>query len=290
MNELPIRRPTPTVSVVMPVYNGGPFLRQSLDSILAQTYPDFEVIVVDDGSTDETPQILASYGSRIRTYHKPNGGGASAINYGIGQGHGEWIAWLSADDLWEPTNLERQVATIMENPFIGLLYTDFATIDAGGKVLSRVHLPPPPTRRARVVALMRRCFINGCASLIHRDVFAHVGLFDEADRLTYDYDMWLRIIPNFEIRYLPEVLAYYRVHPGQLSRREEILNRARRRVRSRAIRRLDSGLALRSSLLLAKDVAAVLPWKLKPRGGGQSLSRVATGLVDGFRALVNPSG
>src|SRR5207245_292092 len=114
MNELPIRRPTPTVSVVMPVSNGGPFLRQSPDSI-------------------------------------------------------------------------------MEEPFIGLLYTDFATIDAGGKVLSRVHLPPPPTRRARVVALMRRCFINGCASLIHRDVFAHLGLFDEADRLTYDYDMWLRI-------------------------------------------------------------------------------------------------
>jgi len=273
----------------MPVYNGSPFLRQSLDSILAQTYADFEVIVVDDGSTDNTPEILASYGPRIRAFRKPNGGGASAINFGIGQAHGDWIAWLSADDLWEPTNLERQAATIAEDPFIGLLYTDFATIDAEGNVISRVHLPPPPTRPARVVALMRRCFINGCASLIHRDVFAHVGLFDEADRLTYDYDMWLRIIPNFEIRYLPEVLAYYRVHPGQLSRREEILDRARRRVRSRAIRRLDSGLALRSSLLLAKDVAAVLPWKLKPLGGGQSLSRVATGLVDGFRALVNPS-
>src|SRR3989442_14040851 len=125
------------------------------------------------------------------------------------------MAGLSADDLGEPTNRERQVATIKEDPFIGLLYTDFATIDAGGKVLSRVHLPPPPTRRARVVALMRRCFINGCASLIHRDVFAHVRLFDEADWLTYDYDMWLRIMPAFEIRHLPDIHAHNRVPQGQ---------------------------------------------------------------------------
>src|SRR5256885_13277506 len=139
MNELPIRRTTPTVSVVMPVYNGGPFLRQSLDSILAQSYPDFEVIVVDDGSTDDTPQILASYGSRIRTYRKPNGGGASAINYGIGQAHGEWIAWLSADDLWEPTNLERQVAAIMEEPFLRLPFPGLPTIHSGGEGLPPVH-------------------------------------------------------------------------------------------------------------------------------------------------------
>jgi glycosyltransferase involved in cell wall biosynthesis len=273
----------------MPVYNGSPFLRQSLDSILAQTYADFEVIVVDDGSTDNTPEILASYGPRIRTFRKPNGGGASAINFGIGQAHGDWIAWLSADDLWEPTNLERQAATIAEDPFIGLLYTDFATIDAEGNVISRVHLPPPPTRPARVVAIMRRCFINGCASLIHRDVFTDVGLFDEADRVAYDYDMWLRIVPRFEIRYLPETLAYYRVHSGQLSRRWEVMDRARRRVRSRAIRRLESGLALRSAFFLAKDFVSILPWKLKPSGGGYWLSRVALGLADGFRAFVNPA-
>lgn len=277
------------VSVVMPVYNGSRFLRESLDSILAQTYARFEVIVVDDGSTDDTPEILASYGPRIRAFHKPNGGGASAINLGIRQARGDWIAWLSADDLWEPTNLERQVGVIEERPFIGLLYSDFATIDAAGNVTSRVHLPPPPTRPARVVALMRRCFINGCASLIHRDVFADVGLFDEADRVAYDYDMWLRIIPRFEIRYLPETLAYYRVHSGQLSRRWEVMDRARRRVRSRAIRRLESGLAFRSAFFLAKDLAAILPWKLKPSGGGYSLSRVALGLADGFRAFVNPA-
>jgi glycosyltransferase involved in cell wall biosynthesis len=277
------------VSVVMPVYNGSRFLRESLDSILAQTYKRLEVIVVDDGSTDDTPEILASYGPRIRVFHKPNGGGASAINLGIRQARGDWIAWLSADDLWEPTNLERQVTAIDEDPFIGLLYSDFATIDTAGKVMSHVHLPPPPTRPARVVALMRRCFINGCASLIHRDVFADVGLFDEGDRVAYDYDMWLRIVPRFEIRYLPEALAYYRVHSGQLSRRWEVMDRARRRVRSRAIRRLESGLALRSAFFLAKDLAAILPWKLKPSGGGYSLSRVAMGLADGFRAFVNPA-
>lgn len=289
MNEPLVRGPSPKVSVVIPVYNGGPFLRESLDSILAQTYSDFETIVVDDGSTDDTPQILASYGPWIRAFRKPNGGGASAINLGIGRARGEWIAWLSADDLWEPTNLERKMATIEEDPFIGLLYSDFATIDAAGNIMSRIHIPPPPTRPALVVALMRRCFINGCALLIHRDVFADVGLFDEADRVAYDYDMWLRIVPRFEIRYLPETLAYYRLHPGQLSRRWEIMDRARRRVRSRAIRRLDSGLALRSAFFLAKDVAVILPWKLKPSGGGYSLSRFAMGLADGLRAFVNPT-
>src|SRR5438094_950378 len=106
-------------------------MRPAADSskkILAQTYSDFETIVVDDGSTDDTPQILASYGPGIRAFRKPNGGGASAINLGIGRARGEWIAWLSADDLWEPTNLERKMATIEEDPFIGLLYSDFATI------------------------------------------------------------------------------------------------------------------------------------------------------------------
>src|SRR5947209_20251269 len=122
MNELPIRRPTPTVSVVMPVYNGDPFLRQSLDSILAQSYPDFEVIVVDDGSTDDTPQILASYGSRIRTYRKPNGGGASAINYLTGLAHGEWVASLSADALREPPTRDGQAAPATQGQAIGPSY------------------------------------------------------------------------------------------------------------------------------------------------------------------------
>lgn len=280
---------SPRVSVVIPVYNGMAYLRETLESVFAQTCPDFELIVVDDGSTDDTPRIIASYGSRIRSFRQPNGGGASAINLGIRQARGEWIAWLSADDLWSPTKLEEQVGAIDARPFIGLLYSDFVTIGATGNVLSRVHLPPPPSRRGCVVELMRRCFINGCASLIHREVFARIGLFDEKDRITYDYDMWLRLAPHFDIRYLPEVLASYRVHPGQLSRREEAMDHARRRVRARALRSVETGLALRGFVLHMMDEAAVLPWKLRPGGGGQSPRRVASGLVDGLRVLVNPS-
>src|SRR5712692_1331271 len=106
----------PEVSAIIPVYNQERYLREAIDSVLAQTYHDFELLVVDDGSTDATPETIASYGPGIRAFRKTNGGGASALNLGIRQARGGWIGWLSSDDIWEPSKLARQMAALREMP------------------------------------------------------------------------------------------------------------------------------------------------------------------------------
>src|SRR5437867_7033177 len=145
----------PKVSVVIPVYNQGGYLREALDSVIAQTYRETEIIVVDDGSTDNTPSVMASYGDRIIGLHKANGGGASAINLGTKIARGKWIAWLSADDLWEPNKLSRQLQVVETKPSVALVYTDYCWIDPEGRTTGRRHTHQPGSRRR---ALLRLAF------------------------------------------------------------------------------------------------------------------------------------
>lgn len=278
----------PLVSAIIPVYNQERYLGSAIDSVLGQTFRDFELIVVDDGSTDRTPEVIASYGSRVRAFRKPNGGGASALNLGIREARGEWIAWLSSDDLWEPTKLERQVAAIRGNPSAALLYTDVLQIDAEGHALGRQHFPCPADPRERAILMVRRCFINGSSTLIRGDVFTAVGLFDEADRLTPDYDMWLRVVGRYEVVHIPEPLIRYRIHPGQTSANVHAMQRSGRRVAGRALRRMGPGLGAWGALLRLKDEVAVFPWRVQRKGGNQSISGALEVFADTFKALANP--
>src|SRR3990170_7611608 len=113
------------VTVVIPAYNMASFLPEAIESVLSQTYHDFELLIVDDGSTDETPRILAGFGDRIRVVRQENRGGAAALNTGIRSAQGDWIAWLSAYDAWEPTKLESQIRALARKPDAGLIYTDY---------------------------------------------------------------------------------------------------------------------------------------------------------------------
>jgi glycosyltransferase involved in cell wall biosynthesis len=281
--------PTPRVSAVIPVYNQQePFLREAIESVLAQTDRDFELIVVDDGSTNATPDVIASYGNRLRGFRKPNGGVSSALNLAIRESRGEWIAWLSSDDLWEPNKLARQLGGLREKPSVGLVYSDALLIDSDGRVVGRRSFPPPPTKRRRLMSLVRGCYVNGCSTLVRREVFDDVGPFDERDRLTPDYDMWLRIAERYEFLHIPEPLVRYRVHPGQTSVRREAVERAGRRVAFRAILRMDRAWGAFATALRLKDQIASLPWQAKRTGGGFSLANRLAALMDFARLIVNP--
>lgn len=272
------------VSVIIPVYNQERYLPAAIDSVLAQTFRDYELIVVDDGSTDGTPAIIRSYGARLRSVRKPNGGCASALNRGIQEARGEWIAWLSSDDLWEPDKLRRQVEVIGERPEVGLVFTDDLRIDSEGDVVGELRTSCPRTRLGRQLRMVRGCYINGCTTLIRREVFEVVGLFDEEDRFALDYDLWFRIVREVEITHIPEPLVRYRIHPGQTSSNRTAMRTAGRRVLIRGLRRMGAWWGAVGVALHLLDQGAQIPWRAKnlTDGGDSStlgLLRDAAGIL-----------
>lgn len=207
----------PKVSIVIPVFNGWNYLREAIESALAQTYRNKEVIVVNDGSEDggKTAEIARSYENRIIYFEKPNGGVASALNFGIGVMAGEYFSWLSHDDAYHPVKLERQVEFLRK---LGkkkvVLYGDFEIIDGQSKHVALHHLD-----RKIVESPLRAILsasIHGCSTLVPRAVFEQVGLFNERLRTVQDNDMWMRVhLAGFDFVHMPEVLIKSRVHPEQ---------------------------------------------------------------------------
>ncbi|HEY5997358.1 MAG TPA: glycosyltransferase, partial [Candidatus Deferrimicrobiaceae bacterium] len=186
----------PLVSIVIPVYNGADFLREAIDSALAQTYPDVEVVVVDDGSNDggETEAIARSCGERIRYIRKPNGGVASALNSGIREMRGKYFCWLSHDDVFLPRKVALQVARMEAEGGDVVLYSDYEIIDGAGRPRGGFRageLPPVPFRRALVADMP----VNGCTVMAPKRLLERAGLFDERLRTTQDVDLWFRMAP-----------------------------------------------------------------------------------------------
>lgn len=204
----------PLISVVIPVYNGANYLREAIDSALAQSYPRVEVVVVDDGSQDGTGAIIASYGARISAVRQANGGVASALNTGIRRAQGELVAWLSHDDIFLPDKLARQAQFMAEHPGVGLCYTDFEIIDAAGERRATVRTPWYPAR-ALANAFLRDMHINGSTVLLRKTCFEQAGGFDERLAHTQDLEMWLRMAEHAEFGHVAEVLIQSRSHPGQ---------------------------------------------------------------------------
>lgn len=202
------------VSVIIPVYNGTNYLREAIDSVLAQTYTHYEILVVDDGSTDRTWEVIQSYGTRVRGIRKENGGVASALNCGIREAEGKYIAWLSHDDLFLPEKLGHQIKFLETFKESKACYTDYHVIDLGGNPLSEVTTPwYPPTQVLRV--LFGDMYINGSTMLIERVCFDHVGLFSEELKYVQDVEMWMRLSRRFNIGRLPEKQIKQRSHPAQ---------------------------------------------------------------------------
>ena len=206
----------PLVSAVIPVYNGSNYLREAIDSVLNQTYPNIEILVIDDGSTDNTWDIIQSYGDKVRGFRKENGGVSSALNMGIKNMRGEWFAWLSHDDLWLPENIERKIEFILKNPGGGIYYGGYSYINPKHENLYGSNGCWYPRGEDLQKMLRSGNYIHGITALVHRKCFQKVGLFDEHLRCTQDYEMWFRIAKEYSTYLLPTRLAQTRIHPEQV--------------------------------------------------------------------------
>lgn len=216
----------PLASVIIPTFNRAVFLREAIDSVLAQTEKNFELIVVDDGSNDATRAVAESYGARLRYFFQANAGASAARNTGIKNARGQFITFLDSDDLWQPKKLARQIAWMQAHLEIMLCYTDEIWIRRGVRVnQKKIHAKAG----GWIYPLcLPRCIISPSSVLMRREFFEAVGVFDEQLPICEDYDLWLRAASRFEVGFLAAPLIVKRGgHLDQLSHREFGIDRYR---------------------------------------------------------------
>jgi glycosyltransferase involved in cell wall biosynthesis len=210
----------PRVSVIIPTYNDATYLPVAIESVLAQSCQDFELIVIDDGSTDNTRTVLQSYLARIRYIYQENQGESVARNQGIRLAQGEYVAFLDSDDVWLPAKLARQVEIMAAHPQGVLLYTDSYLTDAAGKEIGYLGCGTPGS--AAMVRDMARDLVidnvvmSASTVMVRRAALAGLELFDAAIQWGEDWDLWIRLALRGPMVYLPEPLACYRMRkPGR---------------------------------------------------------------------------
>ncbi len=212
--------PTPTVSIVMAAKNYARFLPMAVESVLAQTFTDWELLIIDDGSSDNTPAVVRPYlvHKRIRYFRSDKLGQSRAKNLGLRLSRGEFIAYLDADDAWSPTKLEKQLAVFREQPEVGVVFCRRSLIDEQSRPLPMKPVPPPP--RGRVLDRMFvQNFVCFSSVVVRRIVFSHVGAFDSQWDLAIDFDLWLRVSKHHGFDFVDEELVQYRTGHGNLSKK-----------------------------------------------------------------------
>ncbi|MDW8322980.1 MAG: glycosyltransferase [Burkholderiales bacterium] len=199
------------VSVVMPCHNAAAYVAQAIESVLAQTWPQVELVVVDDGSTDASPQVMQRYAERIRIVHQANTGAAAARNRGIALASGRYLAFLDADDYWHPRFLERMVGALRASAAV-LAYCGWFIVEADGRERPP-FIPPDYENERKLEHLLRNASlwpIHGM--LTYRQAVIEAGMFDPRWPVCEDYDLWLRLAGEQPIVRVPEALAFYRWH------------------------------------------------------------------------------
>lgn len=211
----------PKVSVVIPAYNAIAYLPETIESVLKQTFTDFEVLIVNDGSSDNIVEWAAGVkDSRVRLISQANQGVSAARNTGIAQAQGEYIAFLDADDLWEPTKLEKQVCRLDDNPAIGLVYTWTALIDPAGKLTGTVFCYEAEGNVWETI-LVHDIVCNGSSAMVRRSCFEVAGVFDPNLSSAADFDMWTRIAAHYPFAVVKELLVHYRKAPNTMSKNRQ---------------------------------------------------------------------
>lgn len=223
----------PRVSVVIPAYNAQRFIRETLDSVLAQTYRDFEVVVVDDGSKDRTREIVLSYGDAVRCITQANAGPSAARNRGIREARGELIAFADSDDLWLPEKLAEQAPLFDGEGRVGLVYCRAQRIGSDGQPLPTPDSPKPVGRVFLDFLLRNHCPTS--AAVVRRECFERCGFFPEDMVWAEDWHLWLRIARHYEFAAVERVLVRHRVHAGALTRQLASAYRGARSVLERAL-------------------------------------------------------
>ncbi len=269
----------PLVSAVIPTYNYGRFVVEAVESALAQTYTPLEVIVVDDGSTDNTRERLAGYGDRIRYVYQPNQGLSAARNTGVREAGGEWVAFLDSDDVWYPRRVELQMAYATRHPAAGLIAADsFSDSARQWPAFDPENLTAVPITLRQI--LVRSRFGPG-GVLARRVCFDTVGGFDTTLRSAEDRDMWLRIVARYPVVKLAAPLWWYRLHAGSMSSAAERMEQNELRVIRRMLDSVDGRkegrLLRRKSLGYTYKSAAVR--YLMDGNAGQALKRLAASVA-----------
>ena len=218
----------PEVSVIMPVYNGEKFLAEAIESVLSQSFQDFELICVNDGSTDGSQQIIDSFlDSRLKRLSQTNAGQASARNCGIKFCKGNLISFLDQDDVYLPTCIEERVKYFHKSDSYSFIYNDFMIIDENSTVVN-----PSVLKWRKTKYISGKCFnelfLNGTfiipsSVMMEKEIFDKIGLFDETLWGADDYDLWLRISYYYSIGFVPSPLNKYRVHSQNFSKNNSIM-------------------------------------------------------------------
>lgn len=219
----------PSISVIIPTFNRRDMLPRAIDSVLGQTRPPEEVIVVDDGSTDGTADLIRTTYPGVRVIEQRNAGVSAARNRGITNAHGQWIALLDSDDVWLPQKLERQLEALSQHPSFRLVHCDEIWFRNGVRVNPmNKHKKQGGYIFAQCLAL---CCISPSAVLIESTLFDEVGRFDAGLPACEDYDLWLRICARVPVLYVDEpLLKKYGGHADQLSRKHWGMDRFRVRA------------------------------------------------------------
>jgi hypothetical protein len=209
------------VSVVVPVHNGARYLAEALDSVLAQTHRQLEILVVDDGSTDDTPAVVARYGERLRLLrHADNRGPSAARNIGLRAARGPFVAFLDSDDRWLPEKLARQAAVLDARPDVGLVYTGWWHVDAERRRFGEPVIVRDEGDLFRKLVLGN--LVHPVAVMVRRSLLEQAGGFDDSIRYNEDWDLFLRLsLRGMRWAGIEEPLCEYRVHPEQATRHAE---------------------------------------------------------------------
>lgn len=226
----------PLISIITPTFNRAGYLSMAIESVLAQTTDNFEMLIVDDGSEDNTREVVEAFQAtdpRIRYFYQANQGQSIARNRGVQEAKGEFICFLDSDNAWYPHKLERSISEFEAHPDADVVYSDYMVIDEKGQELG-------PNRMKRysgfiTAELLRDNFVTINTTMTRKACFDELGGFEPEDRLAEDYGLWLRFSTRYRFHYVPEVLGYYRVMDNQIS--------------SDKARRLDANEALLSQFL-----------------------------------------
>jgi len=213
----------PEVSVIIPTYNSARYVAEAVDSVLRQSFDDFEVIVIDDGSTDDTQSVMSRYGSPVRYIRQKNGGVSRARNRGIEESRSRYVAFLDADDTWFPNKLEKQMAAIRNQPSHRACYSAFLVVDS-------CLTPIEVNRSKRHLTALEDLLLYGNVVGTPGTVLCERGLFDRGGfdpelSQCADWDMWVRLAVETDFLYLNEPLICYRQHDANMSRNAPLLER-----------------------------------------------------------------
>ena len=209
----------PRVTVVIPTYNAAAYLTDTLESVCGQTYTDFELLIVDDGSNDTTLALARQFESRLslRIIEQQNSGPAAARNNGVRAARGELVAFIDSDDLMLPQRLAAQVAMFEADPALGLVHTDLMTFDERGVIHATRRAFSNPCGGQVLGQLLIDNFITTSTVMAPRARLIEAGLFDEARRISEDFDLWLRMAERWSVGYVEQPMVKYRRRPGSLS-------------------------------------------------------------------------